>query len=120
MSAATSLVRGQLERQLQAVVGMLDDADLDALLDLAIARFVSPAPVLPVGIAVHRVEARQVSRHGWVLGIVIRDSTPLATAWRWWTGSASGVALSEANAVARVAAKRDRSRDDYSRPRSTH
>ena len=101
---------------------MLDDADLDALLTVAVERFVSPppAPVLPVGIAVHRVEARQVSRHGWVLGIVIRDSTPLATAWRWWTGSASGVALSEANAVARVAAKRDRSRDDYSRPRSTH
>ena len=42
-----------------------------------------------------------------VLGIVVRHATPLATAWRWYTGSASGVALSEADAVARVAAKRD-------------
>jgi hypothetical protein len=61
----------------------------------------------PDGVAVHQVDACLVSRRGWVLGIVVRHATPLATAWRWWTGSASGVALSEADAVARVAAKRE-------------
>ena len=91
MSAATSLVRAQLERQLQAVVGILDDGDLDALLTLAVERFVSPTPTLPAGDRLAPVG-----------------------------GNASGVALSAADAVARVAAKRDRSRDDYSRPRSTH
>jgi hypothetical protein len=37
---------------------MLDDADLDALLDLAIARFVSPAPLLPPpdGLDLHQVK----------------------------------------------------------------
>jgi hypothetical protein len=73
-------VRAQLERQLQAVVGMLDDADLDALLDVAIARFVSPAPTppRPDGVDLHQIEASLVARHGWVLGIVVRHATPLA------------------------------------------
>jgi len=57
VSAATSLVRGQLERQLQAVVGMLADGDLDALLDLAIPRFVEPTPTLCDDVAVQQVEA---------------------------------------------------------------
>ena len=101
--------RAQLERQLQAVVGMLDDGELSDLLDVAVARFVHPPPVptVPDGVVVHQVEASLVSRDGWVLGIVVRHATPLATAWRWYRGSASGVALSEADAVARVAAKRD-------------
>ena len=102
-------LRAQLEHQLQAVVGMLDDADLDALLDLAIARFVSPAPMLPPPdrVDLHQVEANVVSRQGWVLGIVVCHATPLATSWRWWTGRASGVALSESDALARIAAKAD-------------
>jgi hypothetical protein len=102
-------VRAALERQLASVVGFLDDGDLDALLTLAVERFVSPAPMptLPDDVTVHQVEAHLVARQGWVLGIVVRHATPLATAWRWWTGRASGVALSETDAVARVAAKQD-------------
>jgi hypothetical protein len=64
-------------------------------------------PTLPDGIDLHQVETRLVARQGWVLGIIVRHATPLVTAWRWWTGSASGVALSEADAVARCAAKQD-------------
>src|SRR5262249_35026895 len=76
----------------------LDDHELDALLDLAVARFVDPLPVLPDGIAVHQVEARLVVRHGWVCGIVVRQVSPHAVAWRWWSGTAPGPALSEADA----------------------
>jgi len=50
-------LRGHLERQLQAVVGMLADGDLDALLDLAITRFVEPTPTLCDDVAVQQVEA---------------------------------------------------------------
>jgi hypothetical protein len=114
--AASSPVRTDLERQLASVVGFLDDDQLDALLEFAVARFVDPAPLLsnsqtlrlspqPDDVTVHQVDASLVARQGWVCGIVVRHATPLATAWRWWTGSASGVALSEADAVARVAAK---------------
>jgi hypothetical protein len=87
---------------------MLDDGELSDLLDVAVARFVDPPPMpmVPDGVVVHQVEASLVSRDGWVLGIVVRHATPLATAWRWYRGSASGVALSEADTVARVAAKR--------------
>jgi hypothetical protein len=105
--AAPAAVRAALERQLASVVGFLDDHELSDLLDVAVARFVSPAPA-PTGpddVAVHQVEASLIARQGWVLGIVVRHATPLATAWRWYTGTASGVALSAADAVARVAAK---------------
>jgi len=48
------------------------------------------------------------SRSGpWVLGIAVCHATPLATSWRWWTGRASGVALSESDALAHIAAKAD-------------
>jgi hypothetical protein len=62
VSAATSLVRAQLERQLTAVVGFLDDHELDELLDLAVARVVDPPPVqmLPGGVDVHQVDAPRV------------------------------------------------------------
>jgi hypothetical protein len=95
-------------RQLHAVVGFLEDKELDALLTLAVERFVDPMPAprpLPEGVAVHPIEARLVSRHGGVFGIVVRDATPHAVAWRWWSGTAAGTAVSEADAVARVAAK---------------
>jgi len=108
VSAATSLVRAQLERQLQAVVGFLEDSELDELLGIACARFVDPAPParpLPDGVALHQVEAHLVSRQGWVVGIVVRHATPLATAWRWWARTASGTALSLEDALCRVVAK---------------
>jgi hypothetical protein len=57
------------------------------------------------GLDVHPVEARLVSRYGWVIGIVVCQASPHAVAWRWWSGTSSGIALSEADAVARVAAK---------------
>jgi hypothetical protein len=87
--------------------GWFDDGELSDLLDVAVARFFDPPPVpmVPDGVVVHQVEASLVSRDGWVLGIVVRHATPLATAWRWYRGSASGVALSEADAGAHVAAK---------------
>jgi hypothetical protein len=102
-------VRAALERQLASVVGFLDDYELDALLDVAVARFVDPLPVplVPDGVAVHQVDARLVTRHGWVCGIVVRQASPRAVAWRWWAGTASGMALSETDAVARCAAKRE-------------
>jgi hypothetical protein len=103
-------LRARLERQLAAVVGFLEDGELDALLTLAVERFVDPVPPprpLPDGVAVHQVEARLVARHGWILGIVVRHARPHAVAWRWWAGTASGTALSETDAVARVAAKHE-------------
>jgi hypothetical protein len=57
------------------------------------------------GLYVHTVEARLVSRYGWVIGIVVCQASPHAVAWGWWSGTSSGIALSEADAVARVAAK---------------
>jgi hypothetical protein len=67
---------------------------------------VSPSPAPGSGgVAVEPVEARLVSRYGWVIGIVVRQASPHAVAWRWWSGTASGTALSESDAVARVAAK---------------
>jgi hypothetical protein len=107
--ATARSLRAQLEHQLTAVVGFLDDDELEELLGVACSRFIDPMPVptLPDGVTVHQVEASLVARQGWVLGIVVRHATPLATAWRWWAGRASGVALSEADAVARVAAKQD-------------
>jgi hypothetical protein len=59
------------------------------------------------GVAVELVEARLVSRYGWVIGIVACQASPHAVAWRWWSGTSSGIALSEAEAVARVAARSD-------------
>src|SRR5262245_49547839 len=95
---APATLRAQLERQLQAVAGMLDDGDLDALLTLAVDRFVSPAPTptLPDSVELHQVEASLVARHGWLLGVIVRDATAHAVAWRWWAGGAAGVALSDA------------------------
>ena len=106
-------VRADLERQLAAVVGFLEGGELDALLTLAVERFVDPVPPprpLPEGVAVHQVAAGLVARHGWLLGIVVRHASPHGVAWRWWAGTASGTALSEADAVARVAAKQERPR----------
>jgi hypothetical protein len=59
----------------------------------------------PVTVEVHPVEARLVARHGWVIGVVVRQASPHAVAWRWWSGTSSGIALSEADTMARVAAK---------------
>jgi len=42
---------------------------------------------------------------GWTVGIVVRQAGPCAVAWHPWSGTASGTALSEADAVARVLAK---------------
>lgn len=44
---------------------LLDDHELDALLDLAVARFVDPLPVptLPKGVTTHQVDAQLVARH---------------------------------------------------------
>jgi len=64
----------------------------------------APPPV-PAGIAVHRVDALLVARAGWTTGIVVRQAGACAVAWRWWSGTSSGTALSETDAVARVAAK---------------
>src|SRR5262249_31249368 len=98
---------GDSFRNLQAVVAFLDDSELDALLDLAVARFVDPPParMLLGGIAVHQVDARLVARHGWVAGIAGRQASRREIAWRWWWGAASGTPLSEADAVAGCAAK---------------
>src|SRR5262249_3003489 len=57
------------------------------------------------GLDVHPVEARLVSRHGWVIGIVVCQVSPHAVAWRWWSGTSSEIAFSEADAVACLAAK---------------
>src|SRR6516164_2773841 len=79
-------LRAQLEHQLQAVVGMLDDADLDALLDLAIARFVAPAPTAPCpdGVDLHQVGASLAARRGWSSG------SWCATRRRWRPPGAGG------------------------------
>lgn len=49
--------RAQLERQLAAVVGFLEDAELDELLTLAVDRFLVPLPrvtiSLPAGLNAH-------------------------------------------------------------------
>ena len=58
------------------------------------------------GLDVHAVDALLVSRHGWVIGIVVCQASPHAVAWRWWSGTSSGIALSEADAVAPGPARR--------------
>jgi hypothetical protein len=100
-----TLVRSDLERQVAAVVGFLEDGELDELLTLAVERFVEPHPLVPPAVVASQIDARLVSRYGWVVGIVVRQASPHAIAWRWWSGTSSGPALSEADAVARVAAK---------------
>jgi hypothetical protein len=61
--------------------------------------------MVPDGFTVHQVDARLVARHGLVVGIVARQASPHAVAWRWWSGTAAGTALSEADAIARCATK---------------
>ena len=56
-------------------------------------------PAREPGLEVRPVEARLVSRYGWVIGIVVSQASPHAVAWRWWSGTSSGMALSEADAV---------------------
>jgi len=87
---------------------MLEDSELSELLDLVMVRFVSPPPrpALPPDVVVHHVDAQLVSKFGWVLGVIVPHVTPLALAHRWWTRTASGTAISEADALARVLAKR--------------
>jgi hypothetical protein len=67
--------REQLERQLVSVVGFLDDHEQDELLDVGVARLRRPVAraMLPDGSGVHQVEALPFSRHGWVVGIVVRQ-----------------------------------------------
>ena len=83
-------VRAKLERQLQAVVGFLDDHELDALLDLAVALFLDPQPLpmVPDGIAVHQVEARlRRPVHGAGLGALPHDLGHGHSSVHWhWRG----------------------------------
>lgn len=66
--------RAQPERQLAAVVGFLEDAELDELLTLAVDRFLVPLPrvtiSLPAGPNAHQVDGRLASRYCWMLGVL--------------------------------------------------
>jgi hypothetical protein len=55
------------------------------------------------GLDVQAVNARVASHGGWVLGIIVRDATPHAVAWRWWSGTSTGTALSLEELLALVA-----------------
>ena len=76
--------REQLKRQLASVVDFVDGYELDEVLDFEVARLVDPSSVrmLPDCILVHQVEACLVSRHGRVVGGVIRQASSYAIACR--------------------------------------
>jgi hypothetical protein len=55
------------------------------------------------GLELGPTPARLVARKRRVLGIVAPAHPQAATGWRWWTPATSGVAVSLAAALARIA-----------------
>jgi hypothetical protein len=68
-----------------------------------VGRMQRPSPPLVRGLELRPTAARLVARAGTVVDIVAPGRPRAATGWRWWTLVASGVAMSLATALARIA-----------------